>query len=495
MSLKFQEYQQYDGLGLAELVKQKQVHPAELFDLAISRAEQVNPKINAIVRRFDQRARRVAHQPINPDAPFAGVPFLVKDLLQEVAGEICSGGSRALKQHVAQQSSDMTLRLEQAGVVIFGMTNTPEFGSKGVTEPRAFGATRNPWQLGHTCGGSSGGSAAAVAAGIVPIAGANDGGGSIRIPAAACGLFGLKPSRGLVSVGGQISESFFGAVAQGVVSRSVRDSAAMLDVLQGAGRYAPYPVPASSGYLAQLYPPKRRLKIAFSVTSPVGLAVDAQVVQAVRDTAALLASLGHHVEEAAPQIAGRTMIQDFFLAWCCLQAQAMQDARRRTGASVTAFEPDTRAMAGVGETVSALELMNIQANWHAYTQTLCDFQQQYDVWLQPVCSAPPLKIGALDTPKPLSWLGDLAYFAKLSRVSRRTQIFEERVISNLAWTPFTPLANITGRPAMSVPMAWSQDGLPIGVQVIGRLHEDGLLLQLAAELEQARPWCGRVPVL
>ena len=241
--MHFDDYQRYDALGLADLVRRGEVHPSELLDAALARADATR-SLNAIVMRLDESARQRAQAPFDTSAPFAGVPFLVKDLFQDLKGLPSSGGSRALKAVPAPEDADVVRRWREAGLVIFGKTNTPEFGAKNVTEPQAWGPARNPWDPTRTPGGSSGGSAAAVAAGIVPVAGANDGGGSIRIPAAACGLFGLKAGRGRISMGPMTGEALNGAAVQGVVSHSVRDTAAMLDVLQGPEPHAPYHMPA-----------------------------------------------------------------------------------------------------------------------------------------------------------------------------------------------------------------------------------------------------------
>lgn len=241
--MQFDDYIRYDALGLADLVRRGEVHPTELLAAALSRADDT-ASLNAIVMRLDESARVRAQAPFDTSAPFAGVPFLVKDLFQDMAGLPSSSGCRALKSVLAPQDSDVVRRWREAGLVIFGKTNTPEFGSKNITEPEVWGATLNPWDPTRTPGGSSGGSAAAVAAGVVPVAGASDGGGSIRIPAAACGLFGFKAGRGRISMGPSMGEALNGAAVQGVVSHSVRDSAAMLDVLQGPEAHAPYYMPA-----------------------------------------------------------------------------------------------------------------------------------------------------------------------------------------------------------------------------------------------------------
>lgn len=496
--MKFDEYRQHDALGLADLVARGETTARELLDIAMARADAVNPALNAIVRRQDDAARAKAAGALS--GPFAGVPFLVKDLFQEMAGVPCSYGNRAMASVPAAQDSDVVKRWREAGLVIFGQTNTPEFGSKNVTEPDQWGPGRNPWDLTRTPGGSSGGSAAAVAAGIVPVAGANDGGGSIRIPAAACGLFGLKPARGRVSMGPLISEPLFGVAVQGVVSRSVRDSAAMLDLLQGTEPHGPYWTPSSNelpqgSYLKALTQAPRPLRIGFSTTSPIGTPVDPQAVAAVADAAHLLASLGHHVEEAAPAIDGRALVSDFLQAWFCMQAALVGHVRKETGASAAHFETDTRIMAALGRETSGADLLTRQLGWQTHTLALADFHQRYDLWMTPTLAGPPLPIGQNDTPRALEIGSRLLLSLGLAGQLKHTGLVDELVQKTLAWTPHTPVANLTGRPAMSVPLHWTPQGLPLGVQFIGPLNGEVWMLQLAAQLEAARPWFKRVPAL
>lgn len=494
MTISFEEYVRHDGLGLAELVRRGELHQQELLEAAIQRADQVNPKLNAIVQRFDERARQMAMRPITAETRFPGVPFLVKALFQDIAGLPSSYGSRSLGNAPSPESADVSKRWEAAGLLIFGMTNTPEFGIKNITEPLAHGPARNPWDLTRSTGGSSGGSAAAVAAGIVPIAGANDGGGSIRIPAAACGLVGLKAGRGRIPMGPYVGEGLNGSAVQGVVSRSVRDSAAMLDVLQGPEPHAPYYMaPPERSYLGAIQQAPRRLKIGFSTRSPIGTPVHADAVSAVLDAAKLLDSLGHHVEEASPVIDGVQLAEDFLIPWFCFIAATVDDIRRKTGAARRDFEPDTLAIADVGRSVSAVELLQIQGRWQTHVAALARFHSHYDLWLSPVLSEPPLPIGHLATPPLLHLANKVVGMFGLSGALRKTSVFQESILKNLAWTPFTQLANISGRPAISVPLYWNSQGLPMGVQFLAGLNGEALLLQLAAQLEQARPWFDKRP--
>ena len=493
--MKLTDYVQHDATGLAELVRQGHVHPSELLDTALARANETRA-LNAIVTRLDGSARERSQAPFDLQAPFCGVPFLVKDLFQDMAGIPSSFGSRSLANVPAPEDSDVVRRWRQAGLVIFGKTNTPEFGAKNVTEPTLFGPARNPWDPTRTPGGSSGGSAAAVAAGVVPVAGANDGGGSIRIPAGACGLFGFKAGRGRISMGPSMGEGMNGAAVQGVVSRSVRDTAAMMDLLQGPEPHAPYHMaPPERPYVQTMQQAPGKLRIGFSTASPIGSPVDPQAIAAVEDAARLLESLGHHVEPATLPVNGIHLAEDFLLSWFCTQALIVATIREMTGARLKDFESDTRMMAAIGRSVSAVELLKCEGRWNEHNRALSQFHAQYDLWLSPTMSAPPLTIGALTTPWALDLLSNVVTRLGLAGRVRQNPSFKSTVLQNLGWTPYTQLANLTGRPAMSVPLYWTPEGLPLGVQFVGGLNSEALLLQLAAQLEAARPWFARRPRL
>ncbi|WP_374320112.1 amidase [Aquabacterium sp.] len=494
--MHFQEYVQFDALGLADLVRRGEVHPSELLALAMQRADAVQPVLNPIVMRMDEIARQRCTEGFETHQPFAGVPFLVKDLFQDYAGLPSSFGSQAMRQIPAPQHADVVRRWLDAGVVIFGKTNTPEFGARNVTEPKAFGPTRNPWDPLRTPGGSSGGSASAVAAGVVPMAGANDGGGSIRIPAAACGLFGFKAGRGRIPSGPLMAEGMNGAVVQGVVSRSVQDTAAMLDVLQGPEAHAPYYMaPPEQPYLSTMRTAPGRLRIGFSTASPTGTPVDPQAIAAVQDAARLLESLGHHVEEVDTPFDGVALAEDFLTAWFCVQAMMVDSICELTGVRVSDFEPDTRLMAALGRSMSALKLLRCEGRWNDHNIRLAQFHSQFDMWLSPTLSAPPLKVGELDTPWVLNAVSDLVTRLGLAGMLREAPAFKRTILQNLGWTPYTQLANLTGRPAMSVPLYWTPDGLPLGVQFVAGLNGEARLLQLAHQLETARPWFDKRPAV
>ncbi|WP_043114285.1 amidase [Solimonas soli] len=523
--LSIADYARHDGLGLAELVRRREVTPLELLETAIAAAGKVNPQINAIVTPMHDIARARAAEPLA--GPFAGVPFLAKDIFQEYAGVPASYGNRALKdaRFAPQEHAEMIVRWLRAGVVVFGRTNVPEFGAKAITEAQAWGACRNPWNLAHTPGGSSGGAAAAVASGIVPIAGANDGGGSIRIPAAHCGLFGFKPGRGRTPMGPRYVERMHGAVIDHVLTRSVRDSAAMLDATHGPELGALFHIaPPERPYSDELSRDPGRLTIAYSTRSPIGTPVDAEAIQAVTQAARLLETLGHHVEEANPDIDGMQLGKDFITMWFATCAATFDDIKRRTGCGNDAFEIDTRAMAAFGRATRANAYVEGYMRWNDYARRLGEFHQRYDLYLTPTLAMPPARVGEIRTPDWQQAVLRVLLALHLEGLVLKTDIVEQMVEENLKWVPFTQLANLTGTPAMSVPLHWARcraanakrpaaapdrgamdgsgeardDGgylLPLGVQLSATPGGEGLLFRVAAQLEQAQPWAQRRPPL
>ena len=489
-----EEYRRHDALGLAALVRSRQVAASELLEAAIARGAEVNPKLNAIIIPMHELARERAKQ--NLQGPFAGVPFLIKDLFQEYAGVQTAYGSKGLKaaNYKPDVHSEITARWLRAGAVIFGRTNTPEFGAKGITEPEAWGPTRNPWNLERIPGGSSGGSASAVAAGIVPMAGANDGGGSIRIPAGYCGLFGIKPGRGRTPWGPQMSEAMHGAAMNHVVSRSVRDSAAMLDATHGSdvGSLC-HLAPPERSYLEEVSRAPGKLRIAFSTRSPIGSEVDQEAIKAVTDAAKLLESLGHHVEEAEPQVDGMQLAKDFIVMWFAQCAATVREIKRRTGCGDEGFELDTLAMAAFGEASRASEYVEGYWRWGDYTRQLGEFHQKYDLYMTPTLAHPAPRIGQIATPQWQHVAMKILMTLGLSRVILKSGMIEQMVQENLKWVPFTQLGNLTGVPGMSVPLHWTPDGLPLGVHFLAAHGGEGLLFQLAGQLEQAKPWKDKWP--
>jgi amidase len=490
----FKEYGDYDALGLAALVRSGQVSAAELLEAALARAEAVNPRLNAIITPMHDIARARAGEKLA--GPFAGVPFLAKDLFQEYAGVRVAYGCKALKaaNHTAAEHAEITARWLKAGVVIFGRTNTPEFGAKGITEPEAFGATRNPWNLAHTPGGSSGGSAAAVAAGIVPMAGGNDGGGSIRLPAGHCGLFGLKPGRGRTPWGPAYGELMHGAAMNHVLTRSVRDSAAMLDATHGPEVGSMYRIePPARPYLDELARDPGRLKVGFTMKSPIGTEVHAEAIIAVKNAAKLLESLGHHVEEAEPAVDGMQLAQDFVVMWFANCAATVDTIRRQTGCGNDGFELDTLAMAAFGRASRASDYVAGYMRWNDYTRKLGEFHQKYDLFMTPTMAMPPARVGEIATPGWQQVALKVLMALRLTGLVLKTGVVEQMVRENLKWVPFTQLGNLTGAPAMSVPLHWTADGLPLGTHFVAKHGAEDVLFRLAGQLETAQPWKDRRP--
>ncbi len=486
--MRFDEYRTYDATGLAKLVADQDVSAAELLDVARARTAEVNPRINAIVR--DVPAASTAAR----EGPFSGVPFLIKDLAQHYAGLPTSAGSRAYAAFPAAEHATVVQRWIDAGLVIFGKTNTPEFGLKGITEPEAWGPARNPWDLQRTPGGSSGGSAAAVAAGIVPCAGASDGGGSIRIPAGCCGLVGLKPGRGLTPSGPGIAESMHGAAVQGVVSRTVRDTAAMLDAISGYEPSAPYAcAKPDASFLSAVGADPGKLRIGVRVPSAINPTPDPEARAAVDTAMRALTDLGHHVEELtqAP-FDDAALAKDFLLAWFVYTAWEVAEAKRETGAGDEAFERDTLVVAAIGRATSSVDYVDAVQRRHQHTRRLTDFFSSYDLLLTPSLATPPPKIGAFELPTALQHGADVLIKTRTARLLRYTKIVDDMVDKNLGWIPYTQLANLTGRPAISLPLHWTASGLPLGVQFVAPLGGEGLLLRLAAQLEEAVPWGERL---
>lgn len=490
MDLK--EYMSFDATDLAARVASGDVNAADLLALARERSAAVNPKINAIINPMDSIANARVNETLS--GPFAGVPFLLKDLAQEYAGVATSYGSNALRKYRAPSHAVPVQRWLDAGLVVFGKTNAPEFGAKGVTEPEAFGPTRNPWNLRHTPGGSSGGSAAAVAAGIVPAAGANDGGGSIRIPAACCGLVGLKPTRGLTPHGAIFSEPLHGMVVQGVVSRSVRDSAGLLDAIIGPEPTATYlSAMPESPFTEVIREPIRKLKIGYSTRSAINKSPDREAIRAVDAAAKLLTELGHEVEEVAPPYDDGALARDFLTIWFAEQAATVAAVRQETGAKPKDFEADTLVMAELGRAAGVIPAAQALERRNDYAVTLAAFHEKYDLFLTPTLAKPPPKIGELDTPENLQKASRAVAAVRAGKALAMLPLIEEMIDANLGWVPYTQLANLTGRPAINVPLHWTDAGLPLGVQFVGTLGADGLLLQLAAQLEEAQPWADRHP--
>jgi amidase len=385
-----------------------------------------------------------------------------------------SSGSRFLKDFRPDRDSELVSRYKRAGLIIVGKTNTPEFGLVPTTEPELFGAARNPWNTDHTTGGSSGGSAAAVASGIVPVAHANDGGGSIRIPASCCGVFGLKPTRARNPLGPNFGDIFSGLVAEHVVSRTVRDSAALLDATSGHALGDPYCAPAPARpFVQEVGADAGRLRIAFSTKAPLGTPIHADCTGAVEDAARLLKDLGHEVVNDAPAIDGEMMWNSFMTIWAAGVTWTIQNMNRAVGRMPAEgeLEPLTTAFDEIGKKVTASDYLLSVQYFQILGRQVAEFMKNYDVLLTPTLGSPPLLLGSL-APTAEDVLGMRAA---------------------MEFVPFTPICNATGQPAMSVPLHWNAAGLPIGTHYIGRYGDEATLFRLAGQLEKARPWAARRP--
>jgi len=470
------DYAAHDGLGLAALVARREVSPVELVDAAIARIERHNAALNAVVYRAYDEARRTAAGAL-PDGPFRGVPFLIKDLVRRVAGWPCSMGSLFAETAPAADDSVLVARYRAAGLVLLGTTNTPEFGIPGVTHSQRLGLCRNPWNPAHTPGGSSGGSAAAVASGMVPMAHASDGMGSIRIPAACCGLVGLKPTRERNPSDPDGLWRVCGLYVDHIVCRSVRDSAAMLDATGYPQAASPYPPPPKAGpYLAEVGRPPGRLRVTWSSETPNGRPIDPEVERALRDTAELLASLGHDVQPGALRAdalglyhAARTMLAAGFAA-------DIKGLIARIGREPGDGELGQLARRNyeAGLQVSGADAIAAVERVRALSWQILEQFETIDVFLTPVLGTPP---PLTDDADPVA--GDLKAF------DRRTA----------ASFPFTAPFNMTGQPSISLPLAQSATGLPIGMMFTARYGDEATLFRLAAQLEQARPWADRHPAM
>jgi len=468
-----------DASACAELVRDEEASPAELVDAAITRIEKLDGELNAVIHPLFDQARDAARGGL-PEGPFRGVPVLVKDLDGSVADAPLHMGNALLKSigYTADHDSFLVAKLREAGFVIVGKTNTPEFGLLPTTEPKAYGPTHNPWDTTRGPGGSSGGSAAAVASGMVPVAHAGDGGGSIRIPASACGLFGLKPSRGRISLGPDLSEAWAGFVQRHVVSRSVRDSAAILDVLEGpmTGDFYVAPPPARA-YFEELDVDPGRLRIGLRTDTPGGIAeVDPACAAAAEDAGRLLESLGHVVEPAAPEAFDHTEIVEHFTTVVAANStRDVDDLEARSGKEIGPddIEAVTATIAELGRAITASQYIAALQSIQRLTRDFVAWWERdgYDLLLTPTMAEPPPKLGDVggdDDP--------LVGFARATPFAAFTMVF-----------------NATGQPAASLPLSVSAGGLPIGVQLVAAPWREDVLVRVAAQVERAQPWADRRP--
>ncbi len=495
----FKEYHQYDALGLAQLVRNKEVSPQALLEEAITRAERFNPQINAIINPLYDHAKKA--QNTLPQGIFSGVPFLLKDLLADVKGVPTSNGSRAYEGIIPSEDATLVSRFKQTGVNIFGKTNTPELGLMGITEPQAFGATSTPWDTSRSSGGSSGGSGSAVAARIVPMASGGDGGGSIRIPASHCGLFGMKPTRARNPSGPNYGEHWDGATCEHVLTRSVRDSAAMLDATQGAEAGSPYAIAApDQKYLDALQTPPKKLRIGFTTQSPFGGPVESECIKAVENSVKLLQELGHEVVEQQPVFDGDLLLNCYLTMYFGHTAADAAYIKKTLGKhAANKLEDGTRFLALIGECLSAGDFVSAKRDWFKIKQAVDIFHQDFDILMTPTVAALPVPLGSLEMSSGKLFQTKMANALgpSVARLFKKSliELTQQEARKNLDKTPFTQLANLTGQPAMSVPLHWSESGLPCGTQFIAPFGDEHTLFKLAAQLESAQPWINKIPQL
>jgi amidase len=463
-----------DAVGQADLVRRGEVHPTELVSAAISRIESLNPVLNAVITPMYESGLAAAAGPVS--GPLAGVPYLVKDLVTEVAGVPFSEGSRFVHGTVSEYDSELVLRLRRAGLIILGKTNTPEFGMVPTCEPALTGAARNPWDTSLSTSGSSGGSAAAVASRMVAMAHGNDLGGSLRYPASACGLFGLKPTRARNPLGPEYGDAISGWACEHALTRSVRDSAVLLDATSGGGLGDPYVAPPPARpFASEVGVDPGRLRIAYTARTPEGVPAHPDCVAALSDAVALCASLGHELIEAELPGLTPTVGSAIGTVFNAATAWIIEYWIRRLGRHPgdDELEPLTRAFWEAGRTVSAADYLLAIETCQAFSRVVAQFFTGVDLWLTPTMSTPPAPIGAItstvdDPLRALAAGGATVAYAGV-------------------------VANLTGNPAMSVPLYWNADALPIGVHFLAPYGDEATLFRLAGQLEAARPWAHRTP--
>jgi amidase len=449
-----------DAVGQAALVRDKKITSLELVDAAIARIESANPKINAVVAEYFDKARKQAKTAL-PASPLSGMPYLIKDL-NDIKGEIATSGSRLMAKHIGTENSLLAQKASDAGMIVLGKTNTPEFGLMASTESVLLGACHNPWNPAYSTGGSSGGAAAAVASGMLPVAHASDGGGSIRIPASCCGVFGMKPSRGRMNFGEK--EKMPGDIAvENCVSRSVRDSAMVFSLSEDTSAHAQF---KPTGFVSG--PAKQRLKIAFSTLSYNGKQPHDDVKASIEATAKLCRGLGHEIIEVKNPVSGQEFVDAFLTVWASVPAQLVELAISLKLKPEAVLEPWTMGLAEFFAKQPKDALAKSLAYFKKVETAMDAFFSQYDTWLTPVLASTPPRLGEQAPTVPF----DTLY---------------ERITSYVA---YTPIHNVAGTPAMSVPLGWGKNGLPIGSQFAAAKGNEGQLYALAYELEQAKQWAG-----
>ena len=482
--MTFDEYRTHDATSLAALVKKKEVTPLELLELAIKRTEEVNPKYNAVVTKFYDMAKD-SIKTLDPAAPFYGVPYLMKDLGPQLKGTRYTMGSKFMANNISENNSAVTDRMLKAGLVIFGKTNVPEYGITPFTESELHGPARNPYNPEHTTGGSSGGSAAAVAAGIVPMASANDGGGSIRIPASCCGLIGLKPTRGRISLGPENGELWGGGVCEGVITRTVRDSALYYDLTSGATDGDPYIIQKPDRpFTEEIATHPGKLRIGYSLEHPFDVKQDEENIKAVEKTVKLLRELGHEVNEIKLPFKKELMTHILYAMVYGELSAVLDYLGEAKGKKPTRnqFEANTWLLYKLGHSFSANSFALAKLKWNETCRNMAKFHQQYNLLLTPTLGMRPFKIGALQNNffermglETLNALG-------ISTVVKYTGLIEKTAGKIFSWIPYAPLANITGQPAITLPLHNSPEGLPVGIMFTAPLNDEATLFRIASQL-------------
>lgn len=490
--MKLQEYLKLDATGMAELVAKKEVTPTELFQTGFQQLEKVNADVNGVAHHRKEKVMKEVADNSYPNGSFAGVPVFMKDISQAVSGERLTGGSKLLEKVIAEQDSHFTRKFREAGFLFMGHASTPEFALKNITESQVHGPTRNPWHTDFSPGGSSGGSAALIAAGVVPLAGASDGGGSIRIPASFTSLFGLKPTRGRTPVGPGAGRAWQGAAIDFVLSRTVRDSAAMLDILQVNQPEAAFQAPLFTGsYREEMKKPiSKQLKIAFTKKSPVGTPVSEDAKQTVDKTIKWLEAQGHIVEEKDNGVDGVQLMRDYFIMNSGEMATVMKQLEKGIGRKLTAddVELETWMLHVAGNAVSAVEFSESLSSWDVAAARMAKLHETYDFYITPTTAFPAPKVGELTFPREeqMKW----RMLIEEADKGKQQEIIYDLFLPSLTYSPFTQLVNLTGQPAMNLPVHIAGNGLPIGVQVIAPKGKEDQLFQLAYTLEQTELWIG-----
>ena len=484
-------YMNSDAIDLYSKLQKGDITSKDLVDLCFQQMEKVNPTLNAVIHQRKSDALDEATLN-NMTGPFAGVPFLLKNISQGMEGEPLTSGTRLMEGVIAETDSHLVKKLRDAGFIMTGHTNVPEFALKNITEPELYGPTRNPWNTEHSPGGSSGGAAAAIASGIVPAAGASDGGGSIRIPASFTSLFGLKPTRGRTPVGPGAGRQWQGASIDFALTRSVRDSARLLDVLQVIQPEAAFQTPLYHGKYENILGEsfEEPLKIAYTTQSPVGTPVSADAERAIQRTVAWLEKQGHSVHEVDNGVDGIELMKNYFLMNSGEVSNVVRQMEKAMGRELTAHdvEVETWLLNVAGKSVPASEFSASLASWDDATAKMEDLFQSYDFYLTPTTAYTAPKIGELT----FSEQEQAQLISKIEKQQPQEQqaLIYDMFLPSLTYTPYTQLANLTGQPAMSLPVYLSDDNLPLGVQVMASKGMEHRLLQLAAHVEQSDLWIG-----